>query len=487
MSKFFTVLTTVGEAKLANATALGQTVQFEKLAIGDGNGQLPVPNQNQTELVNEVRRELLNAVETDPDNPNWIICEQVVPEDVGGWTIREVGIYDIDGDLIAVGNFPETYKPILEEGSGRTQTVRVVLQISATDTVELKIDPSVVLATRKYVDDSLHNIGLSVESPPLLNSFDALDKKSGSIYRTDATTTGSQPLAGVNGVVRYERWGANDFIMFFWPATLASSVVRSRRWKKGVGFTSWEYFFTSENLKFASEAEAKEGTNNTKVVTPLNVSQAITQFGLGIKSPPLLDSFNSLDKLNNSTYRTDATTAGDNPTPGLNGVVRYERWGDNDFMMYHWIASQPVTTLRLRRWKIGTGFGPWQYVFTSENLTPYTSHLLFDDTNGAGDGTVIDWSSTGKVLDDFEYLAVSGFLMDTTGNQFYVSGQLPVDIAKTVTGASKYFQVGEFTAKGTATNDVRLSLTGIGQTQATVTTLAQGYSGAITRIEGIVY
>ncbi|MCE7627858.1 phage tail protein [Vibrio fluvialis] len=153
MSKFFTLLTAVGEAKLANAIALGQTVKFEKMALGDGNGELPVPDQNQTALVNEVRRELLNSVETDPDNPNWIVCEQVIPENVGGWTIREVGIYDVDGDLIAVGNFPETYKPILEEGSGRTQTVRLVLQVSATANVELKIDPSIVLATREYVDN----------------------------------------------------------------------------------------------------------------------------------------------------------------------------------------------------------------------------------------------------------------------------------------------------------------------------------------------
>ncbi|MBY7944699.1 phage tail protein [Vibrio fluvialis] len=152
MSKFFTVLTTIGEAKLANATALGETVKFEKLAIGDGNGELPVPNQNQTALINEVRRSLLNSVETDPENPNWIICEQIIPENVGGWTIREVGIYDVDGDLVVVGNFPETYKPVLEEGSGRTQTVRIVLQVSSTATVELKIDPSVVLATREYVD-----------------------------------------------------------------------------------------------------------------------------------------------------------------------------------------------------------------------------------------------------------------------------------------------------------------------------------------------
>ena len=152
MSKYFTILTSVGEAKLANATALGETVKFTELALGDGNGSLPTPTQSQTSLVNEVRRKALNSVSVDDDNPNWVTCEQVIPADVGGWTIREVGIYDADGDLIAVGNFPETYKPVLEEGSGRTQTIRVVLQISSTSTVELKIDPSVVLATREYVD-----------------------------------------------------------------------------------------------------------------------------------------------------------------------------------------------------------------------------------------------------------------------------------------------------------------------------------------------
>ena len=152
MNKYFTILTSVGEAKLANATALGETVKLTELALGDGDGSLPTPKQSQTALVNEVRRKALNSVAVDENNPNWIMCEQVIPEDVGGWTIREVGIYDEDGDLIAVGNFPETYKPVLEEGSGRTQTIRVVLQISATSSVELKIDPSVVLATREYVD-----------------------------------------------------------------------------------------------------------------------------------------------------------------------------------------------------------------------------------------------------------------------------------------------------------------------------------------------
>lgn len=153
MSDYYTVLTDVGQAKLSNAIALGQTLQPSQLAVGDGGGVTPVPDPAVTALVGEHRRAGLNQIFVDADNPNYIVCEQVIPEDVGGWWIREVGIFDIDGDLIAYGNFPPTYKPLLSEGSGRTQTIRVVLMVSDTAAIELKIDPSVVLATRKYVDD----------------------------------------------------------------------------------------------------------------------------------------------------------------------------------------------------------------------------------------------------------------------------------------------------------------------------------------------
>ena len=162
MSQYFTLLTDVGAAKLANATALGQSVQLEKLAVGDGNGVLPTPKSSQTSLINERRKEALNSVSIDENNANYIICEQVIPESEGGYYIREIGIFDDAGDLIAVGNFPETYKPILQEGSGRTQTIRCVIMVNSSDTatVELKIDPSVVLATREYIDNKFSNTGL---------------------------------------------------------------------------------------------------------------------------------------------------------------------------------------------------------------------------------------------------------------------------------------------------------------------------------------
>lgn len=153
MPQFYTVLTDIGQSKLANAVALGQTIEITELAVGDGGGSLPTPETSRTALVNEVRRAAINLSEVDDENPNWVVVEQVLPPDVGGWTIREVGIYDVDGDLIGYGNYPETYKPVLAEGSSRTQTIRFVMEVSDTAAVTLKVDPSVVLATRGYADD----------------------------------------------------------------------------------------------------------------------------------------------------------------------------------------------------------------------------------------------------------------------------------------------------------------------------------------------
>ncbi|MDA5487860.1 phage tail protein [Yersinia kristensenii] len=154
-TKFFAVLTNLGAARLANATALGTRLEITHMAVGDGGGVLPIPNAAQTQLIGEKRRASLNSLSVDAANSNQIIAEQVIPENEGGWWIREIGLFDKDGVLIAIANCPETYKPQLQEGSGRTQTVRVVLIVSSTEAVTLKIDPSVVLATRKYVDDQV--------------------------------------------------------------------------------------------------------------------------------------------------------------------------------------------------------------------------------------------------------------------------------------------------------------------------------------------
>lgn len=154
-TKYFAMLTNIGAAKLAKATALGVKVEITQMAVGDGNGVLPTPDPAQAALIHEIRRAPLNMLTVDQENTSQIIAEQVIPEDVGGWWIREIGLFDSDGDMVAVANCAETYKPKLQEGSGRVQVVRIILIVSSTEAVMLKIDPAVVLATRQYVDSAV--------------------------------------------------------------------------------------------------------------------------------------------------------------------------------------------------------------------------------------------------------------------------------------------------------------------------------------------
>lgn len=154
-SKFFAILTDVGAAKLANANVLGIPWNISQMGLGDANGTDPQPSAKQSKLINEWRRRPLNQLVIDPLNPAVIIAEQVIPADEGGHWIREVGLYDADGDLVAVANCAPSFKPILSQGSGRTQVVRMNLIVSSTANITLKIDPAVVLATREYVDSRI--------------------------------------------------------------------------------------------------------------------------------------------------------------------------------------------------------------------------------------------------------------------------------------------------------------------------------------------
>lgn len=151
-SQFFAILTNVGLAKQANADALGVPWKISQMGIGDANDTDPIPDAAQTRLINEWRRAPLNALGIDPNNPAIIVAEQVIPADVGGKWIREIALYDSDGDMVAVANCAPSFKPLLAQGSGRTQVVRLNMQVTNSSNVELKIDPCVVLATREYVD-----------------------------------------------------------------------------------------------------------------------------------------------------------------------------------------------------------------------------------------------------------------------------------------------------------------------------------------------
>ncbi|HHQ4536216.1 TPA: phage tail protein [Aeromonas veronii] len=153
MSNFGAILTNAGAAKLANAIALGVPLKLTQMAVGDGNGQPVAPDPAMTAIPGEKRRAAINTLFADPLAASQLVAEQIIPEDVGGWWIRCVGLFDDSNTLIAVANVPDTYKPLLTSGAGRTQIIRMVLIVSDTSAVELKIDPAVVLASRKYVDE----------------------------------------------------------------------------------------------------------------------------------------------------------------------------------------------------------------------------------------------------------------------------------------------------------------------------------------------
>ncbi|WP_145557776.1 phage tail protein [Yersinia aldovae] len=263
-AKYFALLTNLGAAKLANAAALGTPLQITQMAVGDGGGILPTPNPAQTQLIGEKRRAALNSLSIDEANGSQIIAEQVIPETDGGWWIREVGLFDKDGILIAIANCPDTYKPQLQEGSGRTQTVRMVLIVSSTDAITLKIDPSVVLATRKYVDDKVIEVktyadDLLAEHVKSRNHPDASKTEKGFVKLSSAITSDSEVLAATSKAVKTvvdnaakalddHQKADNPHSQYLQMAQLTGVVGTSRNAKMSITAASATATFTADEL-----------------------------------------------------------------------------------------------------------------------------------------------------------------------------------------------------------------------------------------------
>ncbi|HEG1735421.1 probable variable tail fibre protein [Salmonella enterica] len=305
-TKFYTLLTDIGAAKLASAAALGVPLKITHMAVGDGGGTLPTPDAKQTALVNEKRRAALNMLYIDPQNSSQIIAEQVIPENEGGWWIREVGLFDESGALIAVGNCPESYKPQLAEGSGRTQTVRMVLITSSTDNITLKIDPAVVLATRKYVDDEVLELKLYVDDQ-MRNHIAAQDPHSQYAQKHNPTFTGEPkaptPAAGNNTT----RIATTEFVQAAITALINGAPATLDTLKEiAAAINNDPKFSTTINNALALKAPlsspaltgtptaptAAQSVNNTQIATTAFVKSAIAAM-VG-SAPAALDTLNEL-------------------------------------------------------------------------------------------------------------------------------------------------------------------------------------------------
>ncbi|ENE6226601.1 phage tail protein [Escherichia coli] len=317
--KYYAILTNQGAARLANATMLGSKLNLTQMAVGDANGVLPTPDPAQTKLINQKRIAPLNLLSVDPNNQSQIIAEQIIPENEGGFWIREIGLYDDEGVLIAVANCPETYKPQLQEGSGRTQTIRMILVVTNTEAITLKIDPSVVLATRKYVDDKISEHEQSRRHP------DASLTAKGFTQLSSAINSESETLAATPKAVK----AAYDLANAKYTAQNATTT------QKGIVQLSSATNSTSETLAATPKAvkvvmdetnkkaplnspaltgtpttpTAPQGTNNTQIASTAFVMAAIT--ALVDSSPDALNTLNELAAAlgNDPNFATTMTNA----------------------------------------------------------------------------------------------------------------------------------------------------------------------------------
>ncbi|HCP1554974.1 TPA: phage tail protein [Escherichia coli] len=319
-TKFKTVITTAGAAKLAAATAPGgRKVNITTMAVGDGGGKLPVPDAGQTGLIHEVWRHALNKISQDKRNSNYIIAELVIPPEVGGFWMRELGLYDDAGTLIAVANMAESYKPALAEGSGRSQTCRMVIIVSSVASVELTIDTTTVMATQDYVDDKIAEHEQSRRHP------DASLTAKGFTQLSSATNSTSETLAATPKAVKaaYDlangKYTAQDATIARKGLVQLSSATNSTSETLAATPKAVKTVMDETNKKAPLNSPAltgtpttptaRQGTNNTQIANTAFVMAAIA--ALVDSSPDALNTLNELAAAlgNDPNFATTMTNA----------------------------------------------------------------------------------------------------------------------------------------------------------------------------------
>ncbi|EFE3366946.1 phage tail protein [Escherichia coli] len=319
-TKFRTVITTAGAAKLAAATVPGgRKVNITTMAVGDGGGKLPVPDAGQTGLIHEVWRHALNKISQDKRNSNYIIAELVIPPEVGGFWMRELGLYDDAGTLIAVANMAESYKPALAEGSGRSQTCRMVIIVSSVASVELTIDTTTVMATQDYVDDKIAEHEQSRRHP------DASLTAKGFTQLSNATNSTSETLAATPKAVKaaYDlangKYTAQDATTARKGLVQLSSATNSMSETLAATPKAVKTVMDETNKKAPLNSPAltgtpttptaRQGTNNTQIANTAFVMAAIA--ALVDSSPDALNTLNELAAAlgNDPNFATTMTNA----------------------------------------------------------------------------------------------------------------------------------------------------------------------------------
>lgn len=249
-NEFYTLLTDRGMAKIASALADKKQIHLQKMAVGDGGGQYYEPTASQTNLRHEVWRGEMNTLTVAPNNPNWLIAELVLPEEIGGWYVREVGVFDDEGELIAIGKFPESYKPLLPGGCGKQVCIRLIMEVSNTTAVTLTVDPSIVLATRDYVDVRLDEHEHSTNHP------DATLTQKGFTQLSNATDSDDETKAATPKAVK---------------AAMAEARNHTHTWNQITGVPDG----TLTQKGIVKLNSATDSTSTTEAATPSAVKAAM--------------------------------------------------------------------------------------------------------------------------------------------------------------------------------------------------------------------
>jgi hypothetical protein len=336
MSTFKSVVTDLGQARIAAAIQSGQDINITQMAVGDGGGSATVPVSTQTKLVKETYRIKLNSLKTDSKHANWIIAEAIIPASVGGFWMREMGLYAADGTLIAVSNMADTYKPTLEEGSGRTQTLRMVIVVTNTDAVSLTIDDSLIVATEEYVNDLLADHEASRRHP------DGTLTAKGFVQLSNAVDSTSEVLAATpkavkvaNDLAKSANDNANGRLPSAGTAVAATRLATARK-IAGVPFDG------TADINLGVTNITGLGTAATRDVGTVdgNVMQ-VGAFGLGATAAPV---FTDASAINTSGFFRIGSS-------GIHGPV-YEAPAEIIQCQYDANAAHQIA------WRTGTLNGP---------------------------------------------------------------------------------------------------------------------------------
>ncbi|EAR9861047.1 phage tail protein [Salmonella enterica] len=295
-NEFYTLLTDRGMAKIASALADKKQIHLQKMAVGDGGGQYYEPTASQTKLRHEVWRGEMNTLTVEPNNPNWLIAELVLPEDVGGWYVREVGVFDDEGELIAIGKFPESYKPLLPGGCGKQVCIRLIMEVSNTTAVTLTVDPSIVLATRDYVDVRLDEHEHSTNHP------DATLTQKGFTQLSNATDSDDETKAATPKAVKAAMAEARNHTHTWNQIT---GVPDGTLTQKGIVQLNSATDSTS-TTEAATPSAVKAAMDKANAAAPANHTHVWNQI-IGVPDGTLAQK--GIVKLNNATDSTSTTEA----------------------------------------------------------------------------------------------------------------------------------------------------------------------------------